>query len=445
MQNEIRQFVYIFLGFFVLYFSLFLLVYKTGLNKQTFQSEDFISTTTLPFSLIKQQDFDLNEYYETLVINYPHPDNFFLTPYYLKQVGSKFYSFFPTMTSILILPLYVLPALTSNYDQSIEALGIMSRLGGAYLTALSVAVMWFVIKKGIKDNKKAILLLIIYALGTNSLSTSAQGLWQHSSSQLLNASGLLMIVSNLFGPAGFLFGLATIARPTNLLSLVFFGFYIIFTTKSIKKTLIYAFAAAVPLIWEISLDTYLFGSIFNTGYGDHNRWTANIVEGFLGIWFSPSKGILFTSPVLIFVFYTFYKVSKNFKTDKLLTTVSIIIILHTIILGKWYNWFGGYSWGTRMASDVLPYMVFALIPFVNSELFGKKSIRYAFYIATGYSILYHLSGLVFFDGVWHTIYDGKDRYWLWSIQNSELVFSAKRALFQLGLIENPVPHTLQAP
>ncbi len=440
---KIREFVYVFFAFFVFYFASFLFVYKSGLNPQILQSEDFIATATVPFSIVKERNLDLNEYYIVLTENYPHPDNPYLIPYYLKPVGEKLYSFFPSFTAIIVTPLYILPTLY-GYDQSIDGIRILSRLGGAFISSLSVAIFWFIIKKKVPSKKFRILLLLTYALGTNTLSTSSQGLWQHGTSQLFNALGLLSIIYGYSSLAGLSFGFSTIARPTNLLSFVAFGAYVLVSSKSkVKDTIKYLAFGAIPLLLELGLETIVYGSIFNTGYATHNKWTANIFEGFLGIWLSPSKGLLVTSPVIIFSLYGMFKTFKQHGKDKLMTVLFWTIILHTAIMGKWYNWFGGFSWGARMASDVLPYIVFMIIPFFESKWAKIKGFIIVYGILLALSITYHFAGLIFFDGVWHTIYDGKKDFWLWSLQDSEPVFTLKRALFKLGIIQNPVPETLR--
>ena len=443
-NSIIKEFLTIFSIFLIGYFSLFLFINKTGLNPQTLQSEDFISTAVVPFSLIKERNFDLNEYYDLLTEYYPHPDNPAYVPYYLKPVGEKLYSFFPSFTSIVVLPIYIIPAYL-GYDQSIEGIRILSRLGGAFITSLSVAVFWMILKQTQLSKHKRIILLLIYALGTNSLSTSSQGLWQHGTSQLFNSLGLFMMLLGYYGLGGLSFGLSTIGRPTNLLSLVVFGIFTYYKTKDKKSLASFILLGTIPLLVEFGIDTYLYGNILNTGYGSHNKWTANIFEGFAGLLFSPSKGLFITTPVMVFILYGFYKVLISPNRHKINSALAAVSFLHLFIMGKWYNWFGGYSWGTRMASDVLPYLVFLLIPFVESKYFRNKRIRYVFYTSAIIGFIYHLSGLVFFDGVWHTIFDGKDKYWLWSIENSEPVFTLKRAISKLGVIENPIPLEFRAP
>ncbi|MEM4260933.1 MAG: hypothetical protein QXG00_06865, partial [Candidatus Woesearchaeota archaeon] len=89
------------------------------------------------------------------------------------------------------------------------------------------------------------------------------------------------------------------------------------------------------------------------------------------------------------------------------------------------------------------YLVFMLIPFVESKYYKKKVLRFIFYITGIFSFIYHFAGLVFFDGVWHTIFDGKSKLWLWDIYNSQAIFSIRRLLAKLNIIENPIPPSLR--
>jgi hypothetical protein len=85
-----------------------------------------------------------------------------------------------------------------------------------------------------------------------------------------------------------------------------------------------------------------------------------------------------------------------------------------------------------MASDVLPFLVLLLVPYLKSPLFTKT--KALFYTTIVISVLFELMGLAFFDGIWHGTYDQGfwQQDWLWSIKNSELVFNISRLLVKLG-------------
>lgn len=454
-MSSFKKFLIAFSASFLIYIGVFFTIYTLKLNHLVLQSEDYIGSTVLPFSLLYEGDFDLNEYYSELTTYYPQPDNPTFTPYYLRKNGDNYYSIRPIWTSLIALPVYI-PVRLVNLEVNIELIRIMSRIGGAFITALSAGLFYILIDKLLRDRNSKIFLFLTYSFATNSLSTSSQGLWQHGTSQLLLTASLLTLLRKNYLLTGFLLGIAVVSRPTNLLSFVILGLYIAWKVYSenkqinllnVKKLLTYVLGGIIAILIEFTLNKLLYGVADNAAYGDQlNGWRNNIFEGFLGLWLSPSKGILPNSPILIFVLYGFYYVIKKLKNTKLddtdtplLYPAAVITLLHTFIMGWWYSWYGGYSWGYRMASDIMPFLVLMMIPFVTN-FYQKEKLKITSYILLTISILNHLAGFIFFDGVWHTIYDGKSRFWLWSIQNSEIIFDIKRVLYKVGISKvNPIP------
>ena len=421
---------------FLVFVLSFLSVYLTKLNNLTLQSEDFLAIATVPFSIIKEGNLDLNEYYGTLSSAYPQPDDATKTPYYLKQVGEKYYSSYPMFAGFLATPFYIVPSLL-NLDISIESIRVMSRLSASAMTALSVGFFFLLLQNRLKSNKQVLLLTIIYAFATNTFSTSSQGLWQQTSSQLLFTAGILLLDYKKYGLAGLVFGFSYMARPTNVISIGIFGLYILWVHR--KSFFKYALMAIIPFILDALLNNYLFGSLLNIEYGDRfGDFYEKLIVGAPGLWFSPSKGVLIVSPILIFIFYGVYKYVKNWKSNPLEIAMIFIIFFHTLVLGKWYAWYGGYAWGYRMMTEMIPYMVLLLIPFITSKYFFKKPFNIIFWSFFIFSIFTQLLGILMFDGNWHTLYDGKPG-WLWSIKNSQMVFAVERILFKLGITDSPYP------
>lgn len=422
-------------AFLVFVFS-FLSVYVTKLNNLALQSEDFLAISTVPFSIIKEGNLDLNEYYGTLSSAYPQPDDATQTPYYLKQVGEQYYSSYPMFAGFLATPFYIIPSLL-NLDISIETIRIMSRLAGAAISALSVGFFFLLLQNRLKSNKQILLLTIIYAFATNTFSTSSQGLWQQTSSQLLFTAGILLLDYKKYGLAGLVFGFSYMARPTNVISIGIFGLYILWIHR--KNFFKYASMAIIPFILDALLNNYLFGSLLNIEYGDRfGDFYEKLIVGASGLWISPSKGVLIVSPILIFIFYGIYKYVRNWKKRPFEIAIILIIFFHTVALGKWYAWYGGYAWGYRMMTEMIPYLVLLLIPFITSKYFTKKPFNIIFWTLFAFSLFAQLLGILMFDGNWHTLYDGKPG-WLWSIKNSQMVFAIKRILFRIGIGNSPYP------
>jgi len=119
-----------------------------------------------------------------------------------------------------------------------------------------------------------------------------------------------------------------------------------------------------------------------------------------------------------------------------------MVLTHTLILGKWKHWYGGWSFGYRMAADIIPFLVLLIAPFIKSEFFNKyKKVFIGLLVL---SIAVEVYGLIFFDGIWHAAYDRgfTDTGWLWSLKDSELVFNIRRILVKLGRLEKACPSCL---
>ena len=319
----------------------------------------------------------------------------------------------------------------------------------------------------ITSKKVSFMGVLLFAFCTNNLSINSGGLWQHTSGLLLLNVGLYLfyvkdkiinkksIWKSYITEPKFLsflfFGLATVARPTFLLPFVLFVLLYLCKYKNTRRSLSFLFIGLIPILVENLINLRLFESLKNTGYGSQtHRFTGNILLNYFGIWFSPSKGILTISPIFIFIFYTFGEVFKdlfkNFKIIKLVNLYTIsfsTVLVHTLVISKWHDWYGGYSWGYRLSSDVLPFLVILLIPFlekVKNYNFKNYNVIFKIFILLAfYSFAVQILGVLYYDGYWHGTFDNgpKDQGWLWNFNNNQVLFSVKRLLHKAKLIGDP--------
>ena len=452
----------VFITTFIIYILTFLIVFIFNINPLILQSEDIISTATTPFSILNEGNVNLDEYMPIMKNAYPNPDDRTAKPYYTVYKNGHYYSAFPLLTSLITTPLYIVPVVLKT-TVDIDTIRIMSRIGGAFIAALATGVFFLILKNLLKSTKNILMLTFVFAFASNTYAISSQGVWQHGTSQLILGLLLLGIIKKNYYMAGFFAGIAYWARPTNLLSSFMFFAYLVWiyydtlTPKTntfidkiksvslkdvnLQPLIKYSIGLFGGLLITMGFQTIVFGSIFGTAYGsafdgfktDLYHW----LFGFLGLWLSPSKGILWISPVFLFMFYGFYTSFKSPRKQKLYFILTLTVILHTLALGKWYSWFGGYSWGYRMANDVIPYMTILLIPFMKSKYFKKRITKVLFVITLLYSLFVQTLGIIYYDGIWHTIYDGgwRNINWLWSIKNNQPLFSLKRALYKIHILK----------
>ena len=111
-------------------------------NMRVHGAGDSIPTRLLPFSILRQGNLDLDEFsWERTPAG--------ALPYYLAQVGEHIYSRSTIATSLVVMPLYVVPAwLLSAHHISYDevrarvAIVVMERFSAALLVALSAALLF---------------------------------------------------------------------------------------------------------------------------------------------------------------------------------------------------------------------------------------------------------------------------------------------------------------
>ena len=456
-----RTLVIFFLAFFI-FFSSWILVYRLGFNRLTIQSEDTLPALFLPVTIIKDHTLYLDKYYRMMVLKYPQPDDKqYLkgyTPYYLKKVAGHYVSAFPIVTAVVSLPVYYFP-LKLGMAVTWENLIFLSKISSMLIVSAAGAVLYLLLRKQFSlDENKSLLLTTVYLFGTVNFAMISQSMWQHGTLQLFSLLGLYYILEFLKEPkfkavsaflGGLFFGLAILSRPTAALAFLFILLLMFIKIGNFKNYVKANFFVLLGLLVNVLFflwynNKYYLG-IQNQGYSSQLfiNWFSAFPASFLGVWFSPSKGILVYSPIFFFSFVGLYiALKKGLKENSQYLIYFLIILFHTLIISFWNQWYGGYSFGYRMSSDVIPYLILLLVPFVNSELFEKYIVLFIFSFV--FSILVQVFGMVFFDGIWHAAYDKgyRDTSWLWSIKDSEFMFTVRRIMVKLKMIQRACPQCL---
>jgi hypothetical protein len=122
-------------------------------------------------------------------------------------------------------------------------------------------------------------------------------------------------------------------------------------------------AVVYPLYWSLCFSAWLaaiaaynwtrFGSALETGYGrEAGSFTAAFVVGFSGLVASPAKGIFWYCPVLLLSLagaLAFWRRNRLCALAILAASVAWLLLI-----SRYYQWFGGGSWGPRFLVPLLP-------------------------------------------------------------------------------------------
>jgi len=392
-------------------------------NGRQIGAVDTIPSRLLPYSILREGNFDLDEFQFLYAQG---------VPAYIIQSGERLVSAYPPGPAILALPFYLLPVLGRVPPQS-KLLIDVEKLAAAVLTALSVVLIYAAINR-LEGNRAALLLSLIYALGTSSLSVSSQALWQHGPSQLFLAASLYCLVRGMEQPrwaalSGLTLGLAVLCRPTDLLIAIPLAAYIVQVHRD--QLARFTLLALPSMIFMALYNAWYFDSALRIGY-DQGFFSGNslrtpVWEGLSGILFSPSRGLFIYSPVFLFSLLGMV-LAWGRSEPPLAKYLSAAVVLVIALYSRWKIWWGGWAYGPRLLADLTPLLTLLLVP-AYRRIVDRPFLRSSFYLLAGISIAIHGLGAFAPAGWSPDVGEPSRRLWSWS--EGELMNSGCRLLFKV--------------
>lgn len=347
-------------------------------------------------------------------------------------------SIYPVVVPVLVAPLYV-PAVAyldsrggtpARFDHVAR---VMEKLAASLIAALSVALLFLLLRRRARPGV-ALLLAIAYAFGTTTWVISSQALWQHGMATVLVITAMLLLtgrptVSRAVA-TGVLLGLIAANRPPDLLLGAALGLYgLLFWAGRHRAWLIGG--SALSAITLLSFNLGLAGSLLG-GYGRVGAasfFSHDLVQGVAGLLVSPTRGLFFFSPFLVFLALA-WRYRPASREERILTlAMAIAVVAHLVIYAK-ADWRAGTSWGPRYMTDLLPFLIWMLVPVVTA--LGPLG-RVAFHVAVGAAIVIQAVGAFSYLPHFDAPIFANDRGWeqpdmrpAWQWRNSP-IFSSLRA------------------
>lgn len=323
--------------------------------------------------LLEHGDADLAEYADRIAAS---------GDYGIDRVGPHRYNYYPLAVPVVSLPFvaalrFVLPHRVAGVGASprealfagdlVSASAIVEVLVASVFVAGTAGVLYAIAREALAPGGAAALALL-FAFGTSAWSVGSRALWQHTPSMFLNALALLCLVrlerSRWAAPlAGFSMALACYVRPTNALLAGVFGLYL-----SLKhwRFALEAIAGALPVAAAFSC-AYLsmYGSPLAPYFrpGSMLRWHPEVVTAFAANLISPGRGLFVFLPFLLFLVWpAVWRTKLPAGLERLRPWLAVAVLLQMAVVALHHGWWGGFSYGPRYLSDVLPLLMFLWMP-----------------------------------------------------------------------------------
>jgi len=279
--------------------------------------------------------------------------------------GHAYYSY-PPGSSVLSAPFVKLlnglglSAVKPNGSYSLYGESRIQKVLSALLMAIFVAIV-FALSRLLLSRCWALIICFATAFGTQVWSSASRGLWTHTWGLVLIVLIAYQLLAHeesrfkLNGPllATFL-AWAYFIRPTSVIMIGCVGLYLlVFERRIIVST---GITLALWLCGFVAYSSIHFGTLLPWYYtqqlGTDHFWTA-----LAGTLISPSRGLLIFVPQLLFVVYLLIRYRKFLVHRRLISLCVVIAGSYWLVIASWQNWWGGFSYGPRLMTDMLPWLV----------------------------------------------------------------------------------------
>jgi hypothetical protein len=387
MLARLRPYVLLFLGLTVVYHA----------NLRPVDSGDVLPGSLIPFALLVDHTVTLDRFVPWLRANV------WYTRTVIRESHGHYFSSFPIGGPILVTPLYLPIAFSPLRHWDPGSLVLVARIAqkvsAAAIAALS-AVWLLLLLERITTGPWAWGLTLVYALATETWSISSQALWQHGPGELAIIGCLYALErwsaerarDGWLWLCGGCVAAAFIIRPTNLVLLPALVGALLFARAALTQ---HIRLLALPIFGGAILAAYNF-FVFHRLSGGYAVAVldGSILRGLAGLFFSPGRGLLIYTPVAIFALCAFSTaaVAARRRHNLLLVASVVFIVLESIVISRSVSWWGGYSWGPRMLTELVPPLM-VLMALGVSAIAGWP--RRAFVALALYSLLVQALGAFF--------------------------------------------------
>lgn len=392
--------------------TLFLLLFTIPTSvTRLFSSDDSNGAKLTPFSLEKDGNLDLSEFYinppiitaselakdkNTLLVPSQMPSGDYIKhPFFLTAYEGKLLNAFPLLPGLYNSVVYFSLKLigveiaipdTINLSgpgpkiHTIEDFIYLEKFSSSLLFAITSILLFKAISK-IASARTSLLITLLYSFGTTHFSNTSQTLWQHGFVEFLIVASIFLFLSkDILTPAktlllGVILGSFFFVRPPSILvagsiGLVFLWRLRYLSTKDKINLLLVSAAGALIPFCSLGLLNYLeYGHIMGGYYlmeksfaltGMPDRFIGDLWEGVGGLLISPGFGLFIFSPIVLLSFLGFFRSRRKIGFLVFPTILSTLVYLY--IYGKHFVWWGGVSYATRFLSDLMPFFAILLLP-----------------------------------------------------------------------------------
>ncbi len=417
--------------------ALFIVVLLVHMTSPHAEITDSVRAIPVAQSITRRGTLSLDHFRETM----PQPGNNVI------EVDGHLYGNYPWAISLFAVP--VLLAVDGAHALGVGP-GVEGRIAAAgsdwefqvvtmsLVVALTTVVIYQIGLESLRlgDRRRlqryALAAAVTFSFGTAAWSTASRSYWQHGPSMLMLSLAALVAVRSRADPRvvrclGPPLAASYFMRPTNSVSVALFTLWVLLRHR--RYLVAHLAGMAVVVTGFVAVNVAAYGSVLQPYYGEerHFRSGGELVEALAGNLVSPSRGLFVFSPVLLLAVAGVVLKQRSRVLDDVDVLLAGCVVAHWLAISvlAFPAWWGGHSYGPRLFSDAVPFMVVLGLPVLDRLAQpDHPSVARRFAVAAclasaGVSMFVNFSGAYFRSSAcWNAIPTGVDqdpsKVWDWS-------------------------------
>ncbi|MGH9441778.1 MAG: hypothetical protein ACRD16_05845 [Thermoanaerobaculia bacterium] len=347
------------------------LYFSNGKTLAVRDGYDTLPSRVIPFSILRFHTLTLDPFRAEFE-KYGRPGLSYLIP-----MNGHLLSYFPIGTALLAVPFYAPDYVRLRLQGSATPERLfwetrrLEKVTSVLIAALAVVALFHLLLMKV-SLRRAAAISLVFGLATSVWSVASQMLWQHGPGVLCLTLGLFFLERAsppvlAAAAAGFCLGFATTIRPQSALFLLA-GLAVIAVRKipgARRLPPVAAFAAGaaaigiVPLLYNIHYFGNLLGGYSENVPGFRLHYFA---QGAPGLLLSPNRGLLVFTPIALLGILGVVWHLRRPGRDPVVTAFSIAAIPFFVAHSAFYNWTGGWTFGPRFLTELMPILALASTP-----------------------------------------------------------------------------------
>jgi hypothetical protein len=227
----------------------------------------------------------------------------------------------------------------------------------ALLGALTIAGLFLVVAQDY-SLRTALLTAVLFGISTD---------WWYQARGFFSeiGAGTFLILSLYFArkrrpyASSAMFAISLLFRPLNLLAAPIWLYAV---WRSGRKVLVSALIVVFAGLFLAAYNQIRFGSPFDFGYGEET-FSTPFFTGLYGILLSPGRSLFLYSPVLVLAIPGAVMLRRIDRS--LLYACLSTIPIYMVSVALWHAWDGGWSWGSRLLTPIVPLLGVLIAPVID--------------------------------------------------------------------------------